>query len=322
MVQLFNMSHDYETGFDAALAALRSGGLVAVPTETVYGLGANATDDNAVEKIFQIKGRPGFNPLIAHVSGLQMAERYGVFDALSRSLAAAFWPGPLTLVVELKPHTNIASAVCAGLPTIALRQPRGTMAELASHLGAPIAAPSANTSGRLSPTRANHVLDDLGDGVDVVLDGGSCMIGVESTIIKVQEGNPTLLREGGIAAEDIEAFLGIPLLQGTDKPEVEAPGMLLAHYAPKLPIRLNAKSTKPDEALLAFGTTTSAGPKVRNLSVTGNIDEAARNLFAMLKELDATGATSIAVHPIPETGLGAAINDRLKRAAQSSENGS
>jgi len=319
MAELFNIMKNPKAGFDAALAALRSGGLAAVPTETVYGLGADATNGSAVSRIFAAKGRPDFNPLIAHVSGVEMARSIAVLNDVSLKLASRFWPGPLTLVVPLKPGATIAPAVTAGLETIALRQPKGIMADLANALGNPIAAPSANSSGRISPTLAKHVMDDLGDKIDVILDGGNCDVGLESTIVKADDDGVALLRKGGIAVETLEMFLGQKLRPGTDKPKVEAPGMLLAHYAPRTPVRLNAPCANEGEVLLAFGPGVDDGPAVRNLSPEGDLHQAAHNLFAMMKELDMCGATRIAVQPIPQQGIGAAINDRLERAAASVE---
>ena len=305
-----------ETGFDDALAVLRDGGLVAVPTETVYGLAADATNSAAVASIYKAKGRPDFNPLIAHVSGLEMAENIGQFCETSRDLAKHFWPGPLTLVVPLNNKSTVTDAVTAGLETIALRHPMGIMAKLALALGSPLAAPSANSSGKISPTLASHVVEDLGNKVDVVLDGGSTSVGLESTILKVEGGTVTLLREGGLAIEEIEALIG-PVSRAIKHQKIEAPGMLLAHYAPSLPLRLNAKRVEKDEALLQFGPMSSEGQPhaMRNLSLQADLVEAARNLFAMLKELDKSGAKAIAVQAIPRHGLGAAINDRLSRAA-------
>ncbi len=306
-----------DLGFDDALAALRAGELVGVPTETVYGLATDATNENAVAKIYTAKGRPSFNPLIAHVSNINMAQRYGEFELVALKLAEAFWPGPLTIVVPLKADCGIAAPVTAGLETIALRQPQGVMAKLAEKLGFPIAAPSANTSGKISPTTAQHVVNDLGNKVAIVLDNGPCTVGVESTVVKVSNGKITLLREGGLAGEEIERIVG-PIERGTDAPKVEAPGMLLKHYAPRVPLRINAKSVKPDEALIAFGQPLKGALITRNLSKDGDLAEAASNLFAYMKELEQSGATGIAVQPIPKHGLGAAINDRLARAAEGS----
>ena len=304
------------SGIESALSILADGGLVAVPTETVYGLAADACNEEAVRSIYAAKGRPSFNPLIAHVSGLPMAQEIGSFDDIAMKLARAFWPGALTLVVPLQQNKKIAPSVTAGLGTIALRHPKGIMAELAGRLGNPIAAPSANSSGKLTPTRAEHVQMDIGDRIDLILDDGPCPVGLESTIVKVVNGVPVLLREGGIPAEDIEALLGADVQRSSNTREIEAPGQLLAHYAPEAMLRLNATDFTKDEAVLAFGKQTTVLPKLsRNLSEQGSLSEAASNLFSMLKELDLEGATRIAVQPIPTHGLGAAINDRLKRAA-------
>jgi len=318
MVRMINTDFGYED----ALNVLRDGGIVAVPTETVYGLAADATNKGAVEKIYLAKNRPNFNPLIAHVSDLDMARQFGIFDELSLRLAKHFWPGPLTLVVPLQSGSNITSAVTAGLDTIALRHPSGIMAKLAEGLDAPLAAPSANSSGKLSPTLAAHVADDLGDRVDLILDGGPTFVGVESTILKIENSKATLLREGGLVVEKIEALIG-PVLRVANKPKIEAPGMMLTHYAPTLPLRLNAKEMENNEAFLSFGSTGVSGNPcvVLNLSQKSDLNEAARNLFAMLNELDKSGATAIAVQAIPGHGLGAAINDRLTRAADKEAGG-
>ena len=309
-----------QCGFDAAVEALQAGLLVAVPTETVYGLAADATNASAVQAIYKAKGRPSFNPLIAHVSGLDMAQRYGRFNALALELAKRYWPGPLTIVVPLQGDHKIADEVTAGLDTIALRHPCGIMADLAHAVDAPLAAPSANTSGTISPTLASHVADDLGSKLAVIIDSGPCAIGLESTIVKPVDDGLVLLREGGISADVLEAAFG-PLLrpnaETTEPTKVEAPGMLLAHYAPSVPVRLNAVSVNPGEALLRFGQSDLQHDGLTlNLSPRGDIDEAAHNLFAMLHELDRPGVTAIAVEPIAKEGLGRAINDRLTRAAQ------
>ena len=305
-----------DDGFDPALAALRAGELVAVPTETVYGLAADASSEDAVQRIFAAKGRPDFNPLIAHVSDLAMARRVGQFDDLSLELAKAFWPGPLTIVVPLKTDAGIAPAVTAGLGTIALRQPKGVMVRLAEALGNPIAAPSANSSGKISPTLANHVAGDLGDKVSVILDDGPCSVGLESTIVRAENNALILLREGGISRERLTGTINAPLIEKASK-AIEAPGQLLSHYAPSLPLRLEATSVRDSDALLAFGRDALPGTPlaVRNLSVDGDLGEAAHNLFAMMKELDQSGARAIAVQSVPRHGIGLAINDRLARAA-------
>ena len=241
-----------DDGFDPTLAALRAGELVAVPTETVYGLAGDASSEDAVQRIFAAKGRPDFNPLIAHVSDLAMARRVGQFDDLSLELARAFWPGPLTIVVPLKTDAGIAPAVTAGLDTIALRQPKGVMVRLAEALGNPIAAPSANSSGKISPTLASHVADDLGDKVSVILDDGPCSVGLESTIVRAQNNAMILLREGGISRERLTGTINAPLIEKASK-AIEAPGQLLSHYAPSLPLRLEATGVRDSDALLAFG---------------------------------------------------------------------
>jgi L-threonylcarbamoyladenylate synthase len=304
-----------------AAALLRRGKLVALPTETVYGLAADAANGDAVARIFAAKGRPRFNPLICHVSDLAMAERYGRFGNRAKRLAKKFWPGPLSLVVPLAPDAPVHPLAIAGLPTIALRAPRGPARTVIEVFGGALAAPSANRSGRLSPTRAGHVIGQLGDAVAFVLDAGPCAIGLESTIVSLSGDTPRLLRPGGIVAEAIEAVLGTELEYATADDPISAPGMLASHYAPRLPVRLNAASVEPGEALLAFGDADIPGAgsaaATRNLSPTGDLIEAAANLFAFLQELDATGALAIAIMPVPHDGLGEAINDRLARAAAS-----
>lgn len=310
-------------GLVAAAIALADGQLVAVPTETVYGLAADATNDAAVAMVFAAKGRPQFNPLIAHVSGLDMAQKFGKFNETALKLVEAFWPGPLTLVVPLATNQNISSQVSAGLPTIALRQPKGVMAVLSEELDRPLAAPSANTSGKISPTSAHHVAEDLADKVSVIMDGGSCSLGLESTIVKIDKGAVTLLRPGGISQEQLESCLGCPLTTPAPSKQVESPGQLLAHYAPSIPVRLNASDLRNGEALLRFGEHDISGtnPAIElNLSAGENLEEAAQNLFAHLHELDKSLASGIAVQAIPNEGIGIAINDRLKRAAHGSQN--
>jgi len=302
---------------DRALALLRVGEVVAIPTETVYGLAGDATNGEAVARIYEAKGRPRFNPLIAHVCDLEMAERIGVFDPLSRKLADLFWPGPLTLVVPLKPDAGIHPLATAGLDTIALRMPRGFGNRLIAALGRPLSAPSANSSGHISSTSAEAVAADLGKRIKLVVDGGATPVGVESTIVKVEDGRLKLLRPGGIAAEEIEAAIGMKLERGAKG--IQAPGMMASHYAPNAAMRLNAASVGEGEALLAFGPTRAKGAEhaamTRNLSPTGDLREAATNLFSFMRELDASGAGVIAVEPVPVQGLGEAINDRLARAA-------
>ncbi|SMO76896.1 L-threonylcarbamoyladenylate synthase [Paracoccus laeviglucosivorans] len=296
-------------------ALLTAGEVVAIPTETVYGLAGDARNAVAVARIYAAKGRPSFNPLIVHLPDLETAERIAVFDAQSRALAAAFWPGALTMVLPLRPDAGIASLVTAGLGTVAIRLPAHQAARtLLRAFGGPLAAPSANPSGRISPTAAAHVADPvtgLGGRIPAVLDAGACPVGVESTIIGWVAGQPALLRPGGIAAEDIQAVLGQPLAAPVIDPDMpSAPGQLTSHYAPRASLRLNATSAAADEVLIGFGDV--AGEI--SLSENGDPVEAASRLFDILHRADALGRP-IAVAPIPETGLGAAINDRLRRAA-------
>ena len=302
-----------------AVQDLAAGRLVAVPTETVYGLAADATNGEAVAAIFEAKGRPRFNPLIVHVADRAMAERIARFDPISADLADRFWPGPLTLVLPLQGDSGIHPLVTAGLDTVALRMPQGLAGDVIAALGRPIAAPSANTSGRISPTSARAVQDDLGEKLAFVLDGGSTSVGVESTILKVEGEVVRLLRPGGLTAEDVEAATGRPVVTGSAGPAIEAPGMLASHYAPNASVRLGAHHVEPSEALLAFGPKRAAGwqqaVEICNLSARGDLREAAANLYAFLQQLDRSGAATIAVEPIPDRGLGVAINDRLGRAA-------
>lgn len=300
----------------AAAARLRAGGLVALPTETVYGLAADATRGTAVAAIFELKGRPHFNPLIVHVPDLPAAETHGIFDARARALAGHFWPGPLTLVLRRRPETPIHPLVSAGLDTVALRLPAHPVARAVLEACAlPLAAPSANPSGYLSPTTACHVADAFGDTDLLVLDGGPCPVGLESTVLDLSEAPAVLLRAGTVTIEDIEAAIG-PIRHVGPGETVRAPGMLASHYAPHRPVRLDAEHVAADEALLGFGPDLPRGALLtRNLSPTGDLREAAANLFAMLHELDRPGVRAIAVMPIPDEGLGTAIRDRLQRAA-------
>jgi L-threonylcarbamoyladenylate synthase len=305
----------------AAIAVLGARQPVAIPTETVYGLAADATDPAAITSIYETKGRPRFNPLICHMADLAMAERHATFDSISRKLAQAFWPGPLTLVLPLSEASDIHALATAGLDSVGIRVPLGFTADLIRAYGKPLAAPSANSSGLVSPTTAAHVDADLGEKIDLVVDGGPCRVGVESTIVKVEDGRIRLLRPGGVAVEAIEAATGLaverPKASGTAA--IEAPGMLASHYAPRAGVRLNATEVFADEALLAFGGEPISGMETAalalNLSPSGDLAEAAANLFAYLKQADATGVAGIAVMPIPDRGLGEAINDRLVRAA-------
>jgi L-threonylcarbamoyladenylate synthase len=298
-------------GISTAAAILRKGGLVSFPTETVYGLGADARDDLAVARIYAAKGRPSFNPLIVHLPSLAAAEAYCVFDDTARQLAGAFWPGALTLVLPLRQGAGLSKLVTAGLETVAVRVPDHPVArDLLTAFDGPIAAPSANPSGRISPTTAAHVVAGLAGKIDAVVDGGSCDVGVESTIVSCL-GTPAMLRAGGIPSAAIAACLGQPLVTQSDPDMPVAPGQLASHYAPQGTVRLNATSANEGEVLLGFGAVDAA----LNLSVAGDLCEAASRLFACLHELDQMNANHIAVSPIPETGLGQAINDRLRRAA-------
>jgi L-threonylcarbamoyladenylate synthase len=310
---------------DAAIAdavrILAAGGLVAFPTETVYGLGADATDGRAVARLYEAKGRPAFNPLISHVTDGAAAAAIARFDANAQRLAERFWPGPLTLVLPKAPGCPVADLATAGLDTIAVRVPAHDVArKILAAFGRPVVAPSANRSGHVSPTDAGHVLADLGGRIDLIVDGGATPVGVESTIVACL-GAPVLLRPGGVAREAIERTLGRPLgtaiVTATDAPL--APGMLASHYAPRTPLRLNAQSVTAGEALLVFGPAPAKGAEsasmVLNLSARGDVIEAAANLFSQLRTLDGAGAKTIAVMPIPHDNLGEAINDRLQRAA-------
>jgi L-threonylcarbamoyladenylate synthase len=316
-----------------ARSVLAAGGLVAFPTETVYGLGADATDDKAVARLYAVKERPSINPLIAHVPDLAAAERLAVFDDTALRLAKAFWPGPLTLVLPKAPGCPVGLLATAGLDTIAVRVPGHPVAhQILAAFGKPVVAPSANRSGEVSTTTAQHVLHDLRDRIELLINDGPAPLGIESTIIACL-GEPTLLRPGAIERAAIEKVLGAPLAgpahhghthrgHGTSSsrgPAPVAPGMLASHYAPRTPLRLNANKVSPGDALLAFGPTAPAGAAeavaTLNLSPRGDLVEAAAHLFAHLRSLDTEGAEAIAVAPIPEQGIGEAINDRLRHAA-------
>ena len=307
-------------GIALAAEALRAGKLVAFPTETVYGLGADATNGAAVARIFSAKERPSINPLIVHVASADHAFRLGRFNAAAQILAKRFWPGPLTLVVPLAVDARISTIVTAGLKTIALRVPATKTAQsLLKAAGVPVAAPSANPSGRMSSTRASHVLEGLGGKVDLILDGGATVIGLESTIVGCTDATPRLLRPGGVSRGEIEAALGTRLAAFEPASVPTAPGQLASHYAPTAAMRLNVDKVTDGEALLAFGRNLPADADRSvmslNLSPSGDMLEAAVNLFDHLHRLDASGAKCIAVMPIPDEGLGEAINDRLTRAA-------
>ncbi len=300
-------------GIDTAAALLRAGGLVAFPTETVYGLGADATDGRAVAGIFEAKGRPRFNPLIVHLPDAEAARAVGVLDDAAERLAAAFWPGPLTLVLPLRAGAGISPLVTAGLETVAIRVPAHPVAQaLLRAAGRPLAAPSANPSGKVSPTTAAHVLAGLTGRIAAVVDGGPCAVGLESTIVATGV-TPVLLRPGGVPSEAVEACLGRPIALAGDLGGAapSAPGQLASHYAPEAALRLNVTAARPGELMLGFGP----GPCDLNLSESGDLAEAAANLFHHLRLLDAGGTAPIAVAPVPEQGLGRAINDRLRRAA-------
>jgi L-threonylcarbamoyladenylate synthase len=308
----------------AAARALAEGGLVAFPTETVYGLGADATNPAAIARLYQAKGRPAFNPLIAHVGDLGAARQIGRFDQDALALAEAFWPGPLTLVLPKTADCAVADLATAGLDTVAIRIPAHPVArEILRLFDGPVVAPSANLSGHVSPTTAAHVQSDLSGRIDLIVDGGAVAVGVESTIVGCFEA-PMLLRPGGLPRAEIERVLGRQLKQppldaDSDSGQPLAPGMLASHYAPRTKVRLGAMRIEAGEALLAFGSHPVSGidaaAVVMNLSARGDLTEAAANLFGYLRALDTKGAQTIAVMPIPQDGLGEAINDRLRRAA-------
>jgi L-threonylcarbamoyladenylate synthase len=298
-----------------AAVLLREGRLVAFPTETVYGLGGDATSERTVADIFAVKGRPRFNPLIVHVPGLAEAEPYAVFNAPARRAAARFWPGPLTLVLLRRHGTGLSLLASAGLDTVAIRAPGHSGAQaLLREAGRPIAAPSANRSGRVSPTEAAHVADELGDDVALILDDGPTPLGLESTVLDLSGEAPALLRPGAVTLEQLTELLGPIAAPGSGV--AKSPGMLASHYAPSLRIRLDVIDARPGEALLAYGPDAPPGfAEMLWLSRSGDLAEAAANLFAMLRRLDRPAFTGIAVMPIPGHGLGRAINDRLRRAA-------
>jgi L-threonylcarbamoyladenylate synthase len=313
-----------EAALAAAARVLGEGGLVAFPTETVYGLGADATNPAAIARLYQAKGRPSFNPLIAHVFDLEAARRIGGFDAAALLLAEAFWPGPLTLVLPKTRDCAVADLATAGLDTVAIRVPAHKVArQILRAFGGAVVAPSANLSGHVSPTTALHVQSDLEGRIDLIIDGGPVEVGVESTIVGCFE-TPKLLRPGGVPRDGIERVLGHALEQPAPDAESDtvkplAPGMLGSHYAPRSRLRLNAERIEAGEALLAFGPAMPPGADgakaVMNLSTRGDLVEAAANLFSYLRALDSRAARAIAVMPIPQDGLGEAINDRLRRAA-------
>ncbi|TQV83886.1 L-threonylcarbamoyladenylate synthase [Denitrobaculum tricleocarpae] len=302
--------------YRAAADLLQAGEVVAFPTETVYGLGADATNDRAVARIFETKGRPSFNPLIVHFETLEAAAREVEINPWAEALAEAFWPGPLTLVLPRKADSRISLLCSAGLPSLAVRVPRHEIGQNLLHaVQRPLAAPSANASGRISPTSAIHVAASLGERVPLILDGGACEVGLESTVIDLSGPRPVILRPGGITRAQLEAVLGT-VDEATADSDIKSPGMMTSHYAPSLPIRLGATSVNANEALLAFGPKPLEGAAVTvNLSASGDLTEAAASLFNHLHRLDREKLAGIAVMPVPEQGLGIAINDRLARAA-------
>ncbi len=316
---------------EQAAIILRDGGLVGMPTETVYGLAANARDGRAVAKIFEAKGRPQFNPLIVHVNSVEEAQEIAVMSAQEIEIAQSFWPGALTMILKRRENSGLSDLVSAGLPTVAVRVPAHKSARaLIKACGFPIAAPSANKSGSLSPTAPAHVAQSLGEAVDLILADGMCAVGLESTVIDCSGDAPLILRPGGISAEDIAEVIGADVSYdlGEHGQDVKSPGQLLKHYAPDTPVRLNAVDLEEGEALLSFGSIKFMGVKngqaasglpddmVRHLSKEGDLYEAAANLFSMMRELDKYAHKAIAVMNIPDQGIGVAINDRLKRAAQ------
>jgi len=302
-------------GYGRAAAIWRAGGLVAFPTETVYGLGADARDDLAVARIFEAKGRPRFNPLIVHVESAARAREYVAWSDMAEIVASAFWPGPLTLVLPFREGSGLSPLVTSDLPTLAIRVPAHPVAHaLLTEFGGPVAAPSANPSGRISPTEAAHVMTGLAGRIEAVVDGGACPVGVESTILGLA-GDPVLLRPGGVPVEALEAALGQPVARRVEDAALSAPGQMRSHYAPGAKVRLEAEAPRSGEVMLGFGSVEAD----LNLSRAGDLTEAAAHLFHHLHALDAMGAEGIAVSPIPETGLGRAINDRLRRAAAPKE---
>ncbi len=320
--EMIDIIRDPQRAISEASRVLNDGFPVAIPTETVYGLAADATRADAISRIYETKGRPQFNPLICHVCDIEMAERYAVFDPVSRQLAETFWPGPLTIVLPLRPDSAIHPLATAGLETVGLRCPEGYAGDLIRAFGRPLAAPSANTSGKISPTAARHVMEDLGDKLQLIINGGLSPIGVESTIVRVDPdtGAILLLRPGGLAAMRIADAAGRDLQRrAAPAAIIEAPGMLASHYAPGASVRLNATSVEPGEALIRYGGMPVTGMEKAaidlDLSPSADLAQAAANLFEYLKRADASGAVSIAVTPIPVEGLGEAINDRLARAA-------
>lgn len=310
-----------DTSIAEAASVITRGGLLGLPTETVYGLAANALDGHAVARIFEAKGRPAFNPLIIHVANKAAAEKLAVFNDAAHAVTDTLWPGPLTIILPRRADSGISELATAGLPTIALRCPAHAGARaVIEAAGVPVAAPSANASGTLSPTTAQHVAASLGDALDMILAAGACPVGLESTVLDLSGDVPVILRPGAVTPDDIARILGeAPAVDDGQHDAPKSPGQLLRHYAPKTPVRLNAKDLREGEALLAFGPTMLGrhlpDSAKRNLSDGSDLHEAAANLFGYLHALDAGAHSGIAVMPVPDTGLGLAINDRLKRAA-------
>ncbi|WNK01574.1 L-threonylcarbamoyladenylate synthase [Thalassospiraceae bacterium LMO-JJ14] len=309
-----------DAAIEDAARIIRAGGLVAFATETVYGLGGDATNADAVARIFAAKGRPTFNPLISHVADMNGVKAIAVVDERATLLADAFWPGPLTLVLNKRDDAGIAALTTAGLSTIAVRIPaRPRARQFLEACGVPVAAPSANASGAVSPSRAVHVAASLpgpeDGGPEIILDDGPCEVGLESTVVDLSTATPTLLRPGGLSKEDIESVIGPLAMAGSDDHAPKSPGMMSRHYAPKAKLRMNALSAESGEVFVGFGTTGTPGGY--NLSPDGDLTQAAANLFQMLHALDEGNAEAIAVAPIPQSGLGLAINDRLRRAVRS-----
>jgi len=304
-----------KAGIIRAVAQLHAGKLVAFPTETVYGLGANACQDRAVASIYEAKGRPSFNPLIVHFENISDVKKQVEWNQWSEKLATAFWPGAMTFILKRSKHCNLSHLVSAGLNTVAVRIPSHVVAKrLIKEVARPLAAPSANTSGKISPTTAKHVQISLGGKIPFIIDGGSCVIGLESTVIDLSDEKPILLRLGAISFDQINNIIG-PISRKSNDNSILSPGMLKRHYSPDIPIRLNAKTFSENENVIGFGPT--APNSAFNLSATGDLVEAAANLFRLMHKLNKPNANPIAVMPIPEIGLGIAINDRLRRAATS-----
>ncbi|KQV43696.1 MULTISPECIES: L-threonylcarbamoyladenylate synthase [unclassified Rhizobium] len=320
MAEIIDTRTDPEAALLRAAEVLSQGFPVAIPTETVYGLAADATNPDAISRIYEMKGRPRFNPLICHVSDIAMAEEYVTFDPLSQRLAEAFWPGPLTLILPLKENAKVHALASAGLDTLGVRMPEGFSRKVIARFGRPLAAPSANTSGKISPTTADHVEADLGGKLRLILDAGPAEIGLESTILKVEGERIRLLRPGGLDVADVERLTGIYVERPTTAgAAIEAPGMMASHYAPGARVRLGATRVEAGEALIRFGGEKIAGEEeavvVLDLSPDGNLREAAAHLFDYMKQADASGAATIAFGVIPNEGLGEAIRDRIERAA-------